>query len=290
MFILRLMLTAAFLGAFIFTVVAPLLPPRPTSTLVVGIFPRQHASITQQMFAPFAMHLSRELGRRIRIKTARSFPEFWEGVTKRSYDIVHYNQYHYISSKKNFNYDVLAMNEEDGRSTMTGTIVVRKDSGIETVEDLKGRKVLFGGGPKAMQSYIYARYLLEQVGLKKDDYFTDFTPDPPNAIISTYYGLQNASAAGAGDGILSMVSKQINVDEMKVLLKGEQFAHLPWAVRSDMDSGLKSRIQKVLVDMKKSDKGRKILAHAKLTGFVVAEDKDFDQHRKIVKAVLGESF
>jgi len=286
----RYLLMAGFLGAASFTLVAPFMPKNDSDTVVVGIFPRRHASTTKQMFAPMATFLSKELGRRVRIKTARNFPDFWQGVKEKKYDVVNFNQYHYISSKAKYGYEVIAMNEERGKSTITGSLVVRKDSGINTLEDLRGRKVLFGGGPKAMQSYIFARYLLEQAGLKKDDYITEFAVNPPSAIVSTYYGLSNASAAGAGDAVLGLVAKQINIGEMKVLAKGEQYAQLPWAVKHSMDSSLKNRIQSILINLKNSDKGKRILKRAKLTGIVKATDKDFNPHRRIVQAVLGEKY
>ncbi len=42
--------------------------------------------------------------------------------------------------------------------------------------------------------------------------------------------------------------------------------------------------------MSKSEKGKAALTRARLTGLIKAKDKDFDPHRKIVKAVLGEDY
>ena len=52
--------------------------------------------------------------------TAKSFAAFWTEVTQRRYDIVHYNQYHYIRSASD--YEVIAHIEEFGKSTIAGAI------------------------------------------------------------------------------------------------------------------------------------------------------------------------
>ena len=106
-------------------------------------------------------------------------------------------------------------NEEFGRDALAGSLIVRKDSGIRNVHDLKGKKIAFGGGPKAMIAYIVPVYLLQQAGLQASDYEATFAKNPPNAVLSVYY--HQIDAAGAGDKALelNMVKSQINVNEMQ---------------------------------------------------------------------------
>lgn len=266
--------------------------PKQEDALTLGVFPRRHAAITNEIFMPLAKYLSQEMGRRVLLQTEVNFEDFWEKVRKRRYDIVHYNQYHYIRSHKEQDYEVIAMNQERGKSTITGSIIVRKDSHINKVQDLKGKKILFGGSQKAMQSYIYATYLLKRAGLKEGDYQIRFEANPPKAIVAAYHGLWDAAAAAAGDVALTLpiVTKQVNIKELKILVKGEQYAHLPWAVKRELDRDLKARLKSALLKLKDSPEGKKILKKAKLTAIVEAQDKDFDPHRAIVKEVLGETY
>jgi len=277
------------------TVMAPMMPSimskKEQAPLVIGVFPRRHQSVTVEIFNPLAHYLSKELGRRVYLISSPNFKKFWAGVKQRKYDIVHFNQYHYLRSKNN-GYEVFAMNEEQGRSTITGSVIVRKDSGINSVQDLKGKRILFGGGPKAMQSFIYATYLLRQGGLRDGDYEVRFANNPPSAIVNTYFKLYDVAAAGAGDIVLDLpiVGKQIDTSQLKILTKGERFAHLPWAYKSELPTELKIKIQKVFLSLKKSQEGRKVLKKARLTNIVRAVDTDFDPHRRIVREVLGEIY
>ena len=258
---------------------------RADDSLVIGIFPRLNASETTTRYAPLAEYLGKRLGLKVTLVTSKDFQSFWQGIEEQRYAIVQYNQYHYIRSAKT--YQVIAHNKEFGKSTLAGVLYVRKDSGITNLTQLRGRTVLFGGGEDAMISYIAPVYLLLQGGLKKDDFKTQFAVNPINSVIGVYR--RQADAAGSGDGAVEqpVLKNTIKTDELTVLAISEELLHLPWAVKRTMPARLRESIQSALVDLENSEDGRKILKSAVLTGIGKAEDKDYDPHRKMVRAVFG---
>jgi len=253
--------------------------------LVFGVFPRLNASETTTRYAPLAEHLGRKLGRKVSLVTSKDFQSFWQGIEEQRYDIVHCNQYHYIRSAKS--YQVIAHSKEFGKSTLAGVLYVRKDSGITSLALLRVRTVLFGGGEDAMISYIAPVYLLLQAGLRKDEFKTQFAVNPINSVIGVYR--RQADAAGSGDGAVEqpVVKNTINTDELAVLAVSEELLHLPWAVKRTLSARLRESIQSALVDLESTEDGRKILKSAVLTGIGKAEDKDYDPHRRMVRAVFG---
>ena len=253
--------------------------------LVLGVFPRRNATETVKMFTPMASHLAEQLGRKVTVMTARDFEAFWQGVNGKRYDIVQYNQYHYIRSAKS--YQVIAHNKEFGKSTIAGALYVRRDSGISELAQLKGRTVLFGGGEDAMISYIAPVYMILQAGLKKDEFTAQFAINPLNSVIGVYR--KQADAAGSGDIVIGQpaVKSAINPDELIALAVSEQLLHLPWAVKRTMPTALREAIQSSLVDLENTDTGRGVLKATLLTGIGRAEDKDYDPHRKMVRLVMG---
>ena len=253
--------------------------------LIMGVFPRRNAAETTHLFTPMADYIGEQTGRKVRLVTAKDFDSFWQGVTDQRYDIVHYNQYHYIRSAQN--YEVVAHIEELGKSTIAGVLYVRKDSGITSLNQLRGRSILFGGGEDAMISYITNRYLLLQAGLKNEDFKSLFAVNPPNSILALHR--RQADAAGAGDGVLDLpvVKKAINAEELSALAVSAPLLQLPVAVKRNMPPKLRASIQSILVNLSASQPGQQVLKSALLTGMGKAEDKDYDPHRKIVRAVLG---
>ena len=253
--------------------------------LVLGIFPRNKPADTTTMYTPLANHLSEQLGRKVQLVTSKNFETFWSEVKARRFDIVHFNQYHYVNSSQI--YRVVAYNQEFGRSKVAGAIYVRKDSGITSLSQLRGRTVMFGGGKDAMLSYIAPRFLLMQAGLKESDFTTKFAVSPPNAVLAMYH--HQADAAGGGDIVLNLraVRSAINADEVTLLGKTEALLFLPWAVKRNMDAKLGESIQSILLGLGESDAGKAILKSARTTGLGKAEDKDYDPHRKMTAAVFG---
>jgi len=284
----RSLVTAAVAVALLLsTTPAPAADPEPPLTM--GIFPRRDAATTEAMFGPLASYLSRAIDRQVHLEVTHDFLSFWDQVKNGRYDIVHYNQYHYLSSHRDFDYRVIAMIEEYGRANIGAAVVVRKDSGIDSIKDLKGRKIIFGGGEQAMVSYIMARHLLIEAGLNNGDYITQFALNPPKACIAVFY--RQGAAAGVGDVVLDMpgVGNQIDVSEMKILARSAPIAGLPWAVKNTVPEELAKRIQVALIALADSPEGKEILTRAQLTGFRLAADADYDEHRRIVRQVTGEN-
>lgn len=253
--------------------------------LVLGVFPRLHASETTTRYGPMADHLSERLGRKVTLVASRDFEHFWTGVEEQRFDIVLYNQFHYIRSAKT--YQVIAHNKEFGKSTLAGALYARKDSNITSLAQLRGRTVLFGGGEDAMIGYIAPMYLLMKAGLTRNDINARFAVNPLNSVIGVFR--KQADAAGSGDGAVEQpaLQKAVNTDELVVLATSEQLLHLPWAVRRSMPAKLRETIQTSLVELENSEAGRKVLRSAVLTGIGRAEDKDYNPHRVMVRAVMG---
>jgi len=253
--------------------------------LILGVFPRYKATETTTMFKPLADHLSEQLGRKVTLVTAKDFDAFWKAVTEKRYDIVHYNQYHYIHSAQN--YRVIAHQQEFNKDAVAGALFVRKDAGITDISQLRGRRIIFGGGKDAMLSYIAPRFLLMQAGLKEGDFKSEFAVNPPNALLALFH--KQADAAGGGAILIDMpvVKNAINAQELTVLAKTEPLLFLPWAVKRSMPAKLRESVQSIMVGLEGSDAGKKVLASAKATGMGKADDNDYNPHRKMTTAVFG---
>ncbi|GAG90979.1 unnamed protein product, partial [marine sediment metagenome] len=210
--------------------------------------------------------------------------------TTQRYDIVHYNHYQYVRSHKELGYEIIAKNEESGRDTIASALIVRKDSGIKSIEDLRGRKIVFGGGPVAMTSSIVSKYMLKNAGLDDGDYIKEYASNAPKAVFSTYFG--HAAASGAGDSVLQFpyVGERIDTTELQVLSESEPLPHLAWAVKGALQDSLKDKIRSALLALKDADQGTDILDSANLTGLTIARDEEYDTSRQIIWEVMGENY
>jgi phosphonate transport system substrate-binding protein len=263
--------------------------PADDQPVVMGIFPRRDPALTMHLFTPLKNYLEQKTGRKLILETTANFEAFEKKLTRRHYDLVHFNQYHYVKSHDKLAYDVIAQNEELGEADIRGAIFVRKDSGIDSIAQLRNKEIVFGGGKDAMMSYIVPRYLLALEGLHQKDFISHFASSPPNSILATFTRQADAGGAGEIASRLPVVTRKIDTSELKILKISEGMAQLPWAVKREMDPTLKQQIKSLLLSLKDSKAGKAILKSAQLTGFNAASDEDYNLHRTIIDKVEADS-
>jgi len=93
--------------------------------------------------------------------------------------------------------------------------------------------------------------------------------------------------AAVRSSVLPVVRNAINPDELTTIAVSPPLLQLPVAVKRDMPAQLRMSIQSILVNLKASEAGQQVLKSAALTGMGKAQDKDYEPHRKIVRAVMG---
>jgi phosphonate transport system substrate-binding protein len=259
------------------------------SVFKIGIFPRRGSDVTMKMFQPLAEHIGQTLNAKVKLLAFKDYDSFRQALFSRQFDLVHLNHYLYIEAHRDHGYDVLTMNEEFGRDTLSSALFVHADSGIERIEDLRGKKIVFGGGKDAFIAYISNRYLLLKHGLNQEDFQEDFAINPPNALLAAYF--RRADAGGAGDIAIQLpaIRKMIDPDKIRVLAKSEPLPHIPWAIRRELDSNIKDRIHAILTGLQDTPEGQSILQSMKMTGMRSASDNDYEVTRSMVADIQSDA-
>lgn len=266
-------------------------PIQAMADVTIGIFPRKPAAITHKAFTPLAKELSKQLGEPVHLVVPKNFKAFWQGVAKKQFDMVHYNQYHYIKSHKEKGYKVIVANEEFGDRKLVGTLAIRTDSGIKQVSDLKGKTILFGGGKMAMGSYIAPTSILKKAGLVEGkDYTVKFAKNPPSAVIGVYNKASDAAGTGTVVMNIKAVTTKIDTKQITLLGRSDPMTHLPWAVNADMPASKADKIQKIMTALKASKEGKAILKAAGVTDFYAVTDADYNDVRKITQFAVGQTY
>ncbi len=248
----------------------------------VGIFPRHNFAETFGMFTPIAKYLSQNMGVEVKIETAKTFTAFWSNVQKNKYDLVHLNQYQYLSAHKDSGYQILLMNEEFNAATLRSYILVRSDSGINNLSELKGKNIIFGGNNTAMMSYLIPRHMLLEAGLQTADYTTTFARNPPNALMGVI--LKRADACGVGDAVLKLseIKKQINTGDINIIAKSEPVPHLAWATSPKLAKDTRSKLEMLMLQLNKTAEGKSILKRARITALHKATHADYAPLEKYI--------
>jgi phosphonate transport system substrate-binding protein len=256
----------------------------------IGIFPRRSVEVSKKMFTPLSAYLEQQLNKKIVLDVPPDMPAFWSRLEEGKYDLVHLNQYHYVRAHAKLGWQAILKNEELGEDTISAAIWVLNSSDIRQVSDLRKKLIVFGGGDHAMVASIMTRDMLLQAGINDDDYIGMTTIHPMKSIISVYYKQADAAGVSASVVKLPAIRKEIDTDQLRLLVKSEPVAHLPWAIRGDIDDEIRNRIVNALLSLNGSRSGVTVLKSAGLTGIRTANDSDYDKHREIIKRVLNEQY
>ena len=126
--------------------------------LVLAVVPQQVATVTARAWGPMADRLGVVLAHGIELRLYHSFDEFEAALAQGVPDLAFLNPYYQTIAHRSHGYLPLV---RDGARRLTGVVVVRADSPVRTLADLRGRAVGFPD-PNAFGASLYLRALLAE--------------------------------------------------------------------------------------------------------------------------------
>jgi phosphonate transport system substrate-binding protein len=159
--------------------------------------------------------------------------------------------------------------EKDGSIFYIAAMIVRKDSGINSIDDMKGHSLAFTD-PNSASGYLIPSVTLRAKGIDLADgkYFSrvGFSGGHEQgmvAVLNRQYDACVVWSSGQGDeatgytrGVLrSMVDKgMLKMADVKVIWKSDNVPNGPWTLRSALPAGLKQAFHDFMRDLPVSHK------------------------------------
>lgn len=277
-----------FITVVLFVAVATcsMVPSIASAEVKFGILPRLTTLDIYAMFRPLEEYLTKETGEKVSIVTAKDFAAYKEMVRAGQVDLGFANPLIYIELKNNMDLTPLALASELKAGTkFRGIIIARKDSKINGLQDLKGKKLLFVDKDSAA-GYIFQMFLLSKSGmdLHKDFVTLPFAKKHDNVTIAVING--NADAGGIREDDLAKMKGKVDISQLKIVGFTEYFPNWPVFATPRLNKDIAMKIQAALLKLKpKSPQSEKILGIAGLDGFATVKDKNYDELRKAAKLV-----
>jgi len=236
-------------------------------------------------FEPLMTYLSDVLARKVGLYIAKDYGDLRTQMESGAVDVGSFSPFAYVDAQRGGKIRIIAQSILDRSATYRGLIIARKDSGVRTVGDLEGKRFAFVD-PKSASGYVYPRAMLVEKGVTPERYFkeTIFAGGHDKVIAAVLDGRVDAGAIY--DGALGVAkAKGVATDVLVVLSSTDPIPHDAIAVRLGLDDTLVKKLQAALVDLDKSEAGRRVIAHStkKLTGHVVVDDSVFDVVRRTAK-------
>lgn len=236
---------------------------------------------------PFVEYMEKRLGIKGGIKIYENINPMVSDFKAKTLDLGSANNVDYIQIKKQIPVTPIAIMVKGGSCQYRAILLVRKDSGINTLADLKGKKLAYDTKNSA-HGYLYPKLLIKTKFKQPIEKFFGpmiQTPKEPDSILAVYY--KKADVVSASDttyGVYCELKPQLKRD-LKIIETSEPFLHGPMFYYNDNkpDQDYLDRFNKELFNMQNDPEGNQILMMFKVGGWKPAKDSDYDSLRRLME-------
>lgn len=232
-----------------------------------GVVPQFEQRKLFQIWRPILSELERRTGFRFVLKGSSKIPAFEQRFMAGGFDFAYMNPYHLVIASSSQGYIPLI---RDGGRSLHGILVVRKDSGIETVAQLAGKTISFPS-PNALGASLLMRAEL------KGTFGIDFEPKYVQTHSSVYlHILKNLVDAGGGVTQTLELQKPSIKNNLKVLFETRGIATHPVAVHPRVPVEHQMRVRNALLDMAAGKRGKDLFRQVPIKQVVAASMSDYE--------------
>jgi phosphonate transport system substrate-binding protein len=246
--------------------------------IVIGLIPEQNIFAQMDRYEQLSDYLSAKIGRSIRWRVVPYYGTIVDYFRSSEVDGAFLGSFSYVLVHTMTGAEVLVRAEDlYGRSMSRGVIFVRKDSGIKSIRDMKGKRFAFVDKATA-SGYLLPVAYFREMGIEnyktylKEVYFAGTYTE---AIHDVLDGKADIGAAK------NTVFEKVEATDSRVkneLIVLERFPEVPeggLVVRKGLDAALKKELKRVLLDMYKDPDGQNVLEKFGARRFVETTDTDY---------------
>lgn len=251
----------------------------PETTLLIGLIPEQNIFKQLERYEPLTDYLSGKAGVRIKLKVLTYYGNVIDNFESLKLDGAFFGSFGYSLAKAKLGVEVLARPEDpDGTSTYHGVIFVRKDSGIRTVRQMKGKRLALVARATTA-GYLFPLIHMNRAGLRDiEGYFraVHFTGTHEGAVRDVLE--KKADVGAAKNTVFDRLSAADPMIERDLVILGKS-ADVPengLALRGSLDDAVKRKIAEALVSMHDDPEGAKVLKAFGARRFIKTTDADYE--------------
>lgn len=246
-------------------------------TIDFHVIPRMGADDTIHQMLPLAAYLKQRLEITVSIKAYDSMNAFEESIYADSEPaIIMANPLQALRLAKQ-GYEIFAhqlpVNTVDG---MHGYIIVRDDSSIHSLNDLRGKRIAFSGNNNSFFATIVPKVLLKRSGLAGQYYEVPM----PRTIAEAMLKLRDGYVDAIGVDTLALNSpifkKKYGADKVRVITKSAAMPGLAWLLSDNLDADINNDIRQLLLNYNAQSPGHSAMQAAGFAGLRPATQGTYD--------------
>ena len=261
---------------FLMMIAGAALAQQRVQELKISAIPDENPQEMLRIYTPFADYLTKEIGIPVKFTPVVDYAATVEGLAANKLDMVWYGGLTSVQAiRMAKDATRVVMRKEDAE--FKSEFITRKDTGIKTLKELKGKTFSFGS-VGSTSGHLMPRYFLLQAGINPEKDFSRFS----------FSGAHDATAAwveaGRVDaGALNFLvwgklveTKKVDTSKVVVFWTTPPYVDYVWTVRGGLDKALVEKISKAFLKLDyNKPEDRKLLDLHRTKGYIVAKDSDW---------------
>lgn len=241
---------------------------------IVGIHPLHNPKRLHEIFGPVIDHISDQIeGARFKLEASRDYAAYDKKLYAGKFDFALPNPYQTINALEH-NYTVFGKMADD--ENFRGIFLVRKDSGINSVADLKGKAVSFPA-PTALAATMMPQYYLQTHGLNvMQDINIQYVGSQESSIMNVMLGNTVAAATWPPPWRLLSKERPELKKQLKVIWETKSLPNNAVVARQDVDKNLINQVKNILFNLHTHPDGKRWLKHMELSRFESANNDTYN--------------
>jgi phosphate/phosphite/phosphonate ABC transporter binding protein len=255
--------------------------------LTIAVLPCSDIVLTFKKFNPLVTYIKQQTGIDMRLVVPKDPSEFESALKNGNIDFALLDPHTYVRFASFYNRGgILSSLNSEGIPSQQGAVIVRKDSNIKKIEDLRGKNVMFG--PKlSATKWLAAKLLFEENGININKDLRSYTNAGCCEDIAFNVYLKAVDAGVICDHFLGEHSEQqkelgIDVKQIVIISKTKAVPTRVFVSRKDLNNDIVNKVNQALLKLdRKNPEHMKILYPAELGGFKKARDEEYNGIRKL---------
>lgn len=225
---------------------------------------------------------------RIKLETSRDYASFEEKLANRKFHIAVPNPYQTLASEAR-GYRIIGKMGNDRR--FRGIIVVRRDTKLASLADLKGAPISFPA-PTALAATMMPRMFLYKHGLGPADINARYVGSQESAIMNVLLGKTVAGGTWPPPWEALLRRRPELAEKLEVRWETEPLINNGLVIREGVPSELADAVKTVVFHLHEHARGKAILEAMEIDRFEPADQTAFEPVRRFIgeyEAVFGNT-
>jgi phosphonate transport system substrate-binding protein len=240
---------------------------------IVGIHPLHNPKRLFEVYAPIIDFIDAQLPDvELKLEASRNYEEFDKKLYSGHFDFAMPNPYQTVLSLKH-GYKIFAKMADD--QDFRGIILVRKDSNIKQISDLKGKAVSYPA-KTALAATMMPQQYLQTHGLDiNTDIENRYVGSQESSIMNVLLGHVAAAATWPVPWKTFSAEHPAQAAQLEIKWQTESLPNNGWVVRNDIPAQLVEQFLQQLLNLQNSEAGQKMLAAIPVSRFEAANKKTY---------------